>query len=179
MLNNNSEYLIKNLSELDLFCFHLAKALKEKISKERKDIFLFFKGGLAAGKTTCIIHILKSLGIDEAASSPTFMGLHEYDFYLEQDHEDDENTEIGVPLHALFKFYHLDLYQKNIDLEIVLELMNTAEPIIWALEWSEKLDSETKDFLFEKEKLNHLYIYEVEINSLDGDMRKISIKTHS
>jgi len=168
MLSKNcSEYLIKDLSELDCFCSDLAKSLLDKLLEGNRDIFLLFKGTLAAGKTTSIISLLKALGIRDSASSPTFMGLHEYDIYLDP---------AKIQSQIVCKFYHLDLYQKNIDLEILLDLMNISEPIIWALEWSEKMDSETKNFLLEKNKLNHLYIYEIEISSDFAGMRKISIR---
>lgn len=135
--NVNQDFLLRDLKDLEEFSLAFATYLKHSLANEKKDIFLLFQGGLAAGKTTTISKILKALGVKSEISSPTFMGLHEYQFSL-----NSSNTE---PDRA--KFYHLDLYQKNIDLDSVLELMDSELPLIWALEWSENLNEEILDFL--------------------------------
>jgi tRNA threonylcarbamoyladenosine biosynthesis protein TsaE len=125
------------------------------VSLHAQDIFLLFKGGLAAGKTTTISMLIKALGVNSESSSPTFMGMHEYSF---------KNIQL----------YHLDLYQKNIDLDSVLELMDSDSPQIWMIEWSEKLDQEILDYLY----LKHAYIktFDVELKILEDDVRNLSIR---
>jgi tRNA A37 threonylcarbamoyladenosine biosynthesis protein TsaE len=72
------------------------------------------------------------------------------------------------------QLYHLDLYQKNIDLDSVLELMDSDSPQIWMIEWSEKLDQEILDYLY----LKHAYIktFDVELKILEDDVRNLSIR---
>ena len=125
------------------------------VSLHAQDIFLLFKGGLATGKTTTISMLIKALGVNSESSSPTFMGMHEYSF---------KNIQL----------YHLDLYQKNIDLDSVLELMDSDSPQIWMIEWSEKLDQEILDYLY----LKHPYIktFDVELKILEDDVRKLTIR---
>ncbi len=125
------------------------------VSLHAQDIFLLFKGGLATGKTTTISMLIKALGVNSESSSPTFMGMHEYSF---------KNIQL----------YHLDLYQKNIDLDSVLELMDSDSPQIWMIEWSEKLDQEILDYLY----LKHHYIktFDVELKILEDDVRKLTIR---
>jgi tRNA threonylcarbamoyladenosine biosynthesis protein TsaE len=125
------------------------------VSLHAQDIFLLFKGGLATGKTTTISMLIKALGVNSESSSPTFMGMHEYSF---------KNIQL----------YHLDLYQKNIDLDSVLELMDSDSPQIWMIEWSEKLDQEILDYLY----LKHAYIktFDVELKILEDDVRNLSIR---
>jgi tRNA threonylcarbamoyladenosine biosynthesis protein TsaE len=125
------------------------------VSLHAQDIFLLFKGGLATGKTTTISMLIKALGVNSESSSPTFMGMHEYSF---------KNIQL----------YHLDLYQKNIDLDSVLELMDSDSPQIWMIEWSEKLDQEILDYLY----LKHAYIktFDVELKILEDDIRSLSLR---
>ena len=125
------------------------------VSLHAQDIFLLFKGGLATGKTTTISMLIKALGVNSESSSPTFMGMHEYSF---------KNIQL----------YHLDLYQKNIDLDSVLELMDSDSPQIWMIERSEKLDQEILDYLY----LKHAYIktFDVELKILEDDIRSLSLR---
>jgi tRNA A37 threonylcarbamoyladenosine biosynthesis protein TsaE len=140
------------------------------VSLHAQDIFLLFKGGLAAGKTTTISMLIKALGVNSESSSPTFMGMHEYSFSLQTR---DSSGFINESCKNI-QLYHLDLYQKNIDLDSVLELMDSDSPQIWMIEWSEKLDQEILDYLY----LKHAYIktFDVELKILEDDVRKLTIR---
>lgn len=158
-----SQLILKNLSELDLFAVEFAAFLKKLLLEDAEvmtpqqyqDVFLLFRGGLAAGKTTTISKILKALGANTEGSSPTFMGLHEY------------------ALNKAINFYHLDLYQKNIGLDSLLELLDSDTPSIWAIEWSEKLDEEILEFL--KLKKGCIKTLTMNISALENGSRKIEI----
>ena len=140
------------------------------VSLHAQDIFLLFKGGLAAGKTTTISMLIKALGVNSETSSPTFMGMHEYSFSLQAGGSLDSISESRQNI----QLYHLDLYHKNINLDSVLELMDSDSPQIWMIEWSEKLDQEILDYLY----LKHPYIktFDVELKILEDDMRNLSIR---
>ena len=77
---------------------------KEIISSAKNKLFLFY-GEMGSGKTTLIKEIVKQLGVDEVASSPTFSLVNEYhsdkgeiiyhfDFYRIENEE--EAFDIGV-----------------------------------------------------------------------------------
>jgi len=77
---------------------------KEIISSAKNKLFLFY-GEMGSGKTTLIKEIVKQLGIEEVASSPTFSLVNEYhsdkgeiiyhfDFYRIENEE--EAFDIGV-----------------------------------------------------------------------------------
>ncbi|MFZ4085066.1 MAG: tRNA (adenosine(37)-N6)-threonylcarbamoyltransferase complex ATPase subunit type 1 TsaE [Vampirovibrionia bacterium] len=140
------------------------------VSLHAQDIFLLFKGGLAAGKTTTISMLIKALGVNSESSSPTFMGMHEYSFSLQTG---DSSGFINESCKNI-QLYHLDLYQKNIDLGSVLELMDSDSPQIWMIEWSEKLDQEILDYLY----LKHAYIktFDVELKILEDDIRELNVR---
>lgn len=173
--------IIKDLAALERFSKNFAEFLKPFLENDEnienrviqgspKDIFLLFKGGLAAGKTTTISMLIKALGVNSETSSPTFMGMHEYFFSLQPRGSLDSISESRQNI----QLYHLDLYQKNIDLDSVLELMDSDSPQIWMIEWSEKLDQEILDYLH----LKHTYIktFEVELKVLEDDTRKLAIR---
>ena len=173
--------IIKDLVALERFSKNFAEFLKSSLEDDKnaesgisqgvsKDIFLLFKGGLAAGKTTTISMLIKALGVNSESSSPTFMGMHEYSFSLQTR---DSSGFINESCKNI-QLYHLDLYQKNIDLDSVLELMDSDSPQIWMIEWSEKLDQEILDYLY----LKHAYIktFDVELKILEDDIRSLSLR---
>jgi tRNA A37 threonylcarbamoyladenosine biosynthesis protein TsaE len=173
--------IIKDLAALERFSKNFAEFLKPFLADDEnaenrviqgshKDIFLLFKGGLAAGKTTTISMLIKALGVNSETSSPTFMGMHEYSFSLQAGGSLDSISESRQNI----QLYHLDLYHKNINLDSVLELMDSDSPQIWMIEWSEKLDLEILDYLH----LKHAYIktFDVELKILENDMRNLSIR---
>lgn len=173
--------IIKDLVALERFSKNFAEFLQSSLEGDEnvengvvqgapQDIFLLFKGGLAAGKTTTISMLIKALGVNSESSSPTFMGMHEYSFLLQTR---DSSGFINESCKNI-QLYHLDLYQKNIDLDSVLELMDSDSPQIWMIEWSEKLDQEILDYLY----LKHDYIktFDVELKILEDDMRNLSLR---
>lgn len=175
------DFIIKDLAALERFSNKFAEFLKSSLEKGEnaengvmprspQDIFLLFKGGLAAGKTTTISAIIKALGVISESSSPTFMGMHEYSFSL---NNEDLSSSISEP-YGNIQIYHLDLYQKNIDLDSVLELMDSDSPQIWAIEWSEKLDVEILNFL--RLKHSHIKTLDFELKISEGDTRKLTIR---
>lgn len=58
---------------------HLAKLTEEILSDVGSSGIILLRGNLASGKTSFVSAFAKSLGIDEAISSPTFSILHEYE----------------------------------------------------------------------------------------------------
>ena len=162
--------IIEDLLALERFSENFAEFLKSFLLEESKDIFLLFKGDLAAGKTTTISAIIKALGISAESSSPSFMGMHEYFFSLSPRDSSDSKNESPLDV----QLYHLDLYQKNIDLDSVLELMDSDLPQIWAIEWSEKLEVKILNFL--RLKHSHIKTLDVELKILEGDTRKLIIR---
>lgn len=175
------DFIIKDLAALEMISKNFAEFLKSSLKEGKnsgngvvqgpaQDIFLLFKGGLATGKTTTISAIIRALGVTSESSSPTFMGMHEYSFSL---NNGDLLGSISES-YGNIQLYHFDLYQKNIDLDSVLELMDSDSPQIWMLEWSEKLDQEILDYLY----LKHAYIktFDIELKILEDDARKLAIR---
>ncbi|MFM7458580.1 MAG: tRNA (adenosine(37)-N6)-threonylcarbamoyltransferase complex ATPase subunit type 1 TsaE [bacterium] len=140
------------------------------VSPHAQDIFLLFRGGLATGKTTTISMLIKALGVNSESSSPSFMGMHEYSFPLQIKDSIGSVSQSSKNI----QLYHLDLYQRNIDLDSVLELMDSDSSQIWMIEWSEKLDQEILDYLY----LKHAYIktFDIELKILEDDARNLSIR---
>ena len=104
-----------------------------------------FQGSLGAGKTTIIKHIIKSLGVEEAVTSPTFNIARSYEI---------DSLEI----------YHVDLYRIStihefFDLDLPLFKDNT----LFFIEWSDLLPNANLD--------NWRF---VKIEVLDKETRKIS-----
>ena len=173
--------IIKDLAALEKFSENFAEFLKSYlkegenaenrvVQRSPQDIFLLFKGGLAAGKTTTISAIIKALGVSSESSSPTFMGMHEYSFILNKGNSSGSISES----YANIQLYHLDLYQKNIDLDSVLELMDSDSLQIWAIEWSEKLAPEILDYL--RLKHNQIKTFDIELKILDDDRRELNVR---
>lgn len=88
--------IVANLNELD----RVIEVIK---SKNRKIILL--RGNLASGKTTLVKAFVKSLGIDENVTSPTFS--------IEQIYDD--------------KIFHYDIYNKELDSFLGLGLFEELE----------------------------------------------------
>lgn len=58
---------------------HLSKLTEEILADVGTSGIVLLRGNLASGKTSFVTVFAKSLGIDEAISSPTFSILHEYE----------------------------------------------------------------------------------------------------
>ncbi|UKM63975.1 tRNA (adenosine(37)-N6)-threonylcarbamoyltransferase complex ATPase subunit type 1 TsaE [Flavobacteriaceae bacterium GSB9] len=106
-------------------CYSLIEIehVAEKIIKDSKSKTLLFYGEMGAGKTTLIKNIVKALGSNDEASSPTFSIVNEYK---------TKND----------KIYHFDLYRVN-DLEEAYNfgIEDYLESDYWKLiEWPEKIE---------------------------------------
>ena len=82
---------------------------------------LFFSGGLGAGKTTLIRHLLRQLGVTERVKSPTYTLMESYE------------TRLGPA-------YHLDLYRLASADELAFITGRTFwdEPGLKLVEWPER-----------------------------------------
>ena len=104
-----------------------------------------FQGSLGAGKTTIIKHIIKSLGVEEAVTSPTFNIARSYEI---------DSLEI----------YHVDLYRISTIHEFFdLDLPFFKDNTLFFIEWSDLLPNANLD--------NWRF---VKIEVLDEQTRKIS-----
>ena len=107
-MNINTFKLQEN--ELEL----LVNTLKDKINDSNMIVLL--QGDLASGKTTLVKHYVKSLGIDEKVTSPTFS------------------------LQSIYgnNIYHYDVYNKTLDEFIALGLLEEFEKDgIHFVEWGD------------------------------------------
>ncbi|ATZ21734.1 tRNA (adenosine(37)-N6)-threonylcarbamoyltransferase complex ATPase subunit type 1 TsaE [Mesoplasma tabanidae] len=127
------------------------KELAIKIANEIKlvntEIYLLLTGDLGAGKTTFTKQIIKSLGVDQNVTSPTFNILNQY--------ENNENKIIN----------HMDAYRldKNSDIEMFLEEFDNNINII---EWWKNLNYDFEQFKNIK----------IEISVIDANTREIKIE---
>jgi tRNA threonylcarbamoyladenosine biosynthesis protein TsaE len=111
------------LEELDKFI----EILKEKLLD--KDIVVLLRGDLASGKTTLVKHFIKSLGIKQSVTSPTFavQSIYEKDIY------------------------HYDIYNKELENFISTGLLEEFEKHgIHFVEWGdERLEKILEEYGFE------------------------------
>lgn len=132
----------------------LAARLATKLKISGLNWVLFFEAEMGAGKTTFIREFGKALGIKTKITSPSFVGINEYQ-------TDDLN------------FYHLDLYQVNPSLEDLAELIeDESKQIIIAIEWAEKLKPNQRDLF---RAINNLSI---KISAESDDERFFQIQSH-
>ena len=107
--------LTYELSEIDSIAVQLLSEVKSKT--------LLFYGEMGAGKTTLIKALVKALGAEDAASSPTFSLVNEY-------HSDQ-----GKILH--FDFYRIEDETEVLDMGIE-DYLNTES---WKfIEWPQKIE---------------------------------------
>lgn len=115
---------------------------------------ILLSGNLGAGKTTFTQGFIKSFGIDNKVTSPTFLLSRQYQI---------PNTDRWI--------FHLDLYRlaEPIDLNStgIQEILDSTKDNIVLIEWSEKIISQ----------LSNNEFYKVELQRKDNDTRIISI-TH-
>jgi tRNA threonylcarbamoyladenosine biosynthesis protein TsaE len=134
------EILVHSLAELRTFA--------EKILSSFPDDRIFlFHGEMGAGKTTLINALCKSLGVQEATSSPTFSIVNEYRFAS------------GTVFH--FDFYRLKNEEEALDLGYEEYFYSGNYCFV---EWPEKIAN-----LLPSDAVN---IY---IETLSPEQRKISI----
>jgi len=100
----------------------ISAASKIILAQNPKRVILFY-GEMGAGKTTLIKALAKSLGVDDATSSPTFSLVNEYKV-------DDDNS-----------IYHFDVYRLKSESEAydmgIEEYLYSGH---WCfIEWAEKI----------------------------------------
>ncbi|MGA1931567.1 tRNA (adenosine(37)-N6)-threonylcarbamoyltransferase complex ATPase subunit type 1 TsaE [Arcobacter sp. YIC-464] len=98
-------------NELDKLISHLKTIL------ENKDCIIILRGDLASGKTTLVKNYVKSLGLDDLVTSPTFS--------LQSIYSD--------------KIYHYDVYNKTLEEFISLGMLEEFEKEgLHFVEWGDK-----------------------------------------
>ena len=107
---------MQNFFELELN--EISKVIDElKKIIEDKDIIVILRGDLASGKTTLVKNFVKSLGIDDLVTSPTFS------------------------LQSIYseKIYHYDVYNKTLEEFISLGMLEEFEKEgIHFVEWGDE-----------------------------------------
>lgn len=137
---------MQELFELELNEINtVVEKLKEKISNE--DFVVILRGDLASGKTTLVKNYVKSLGLDDLVTSPTFS--------LQSIYSDT--------------IYHYDVYNKTLDEFIALGMLEEFEKSgTHFVEWGdEKLQNLLVEYgynviLVEIEKLDNKRRYKIE-----------------
>jgi len=106
----------------------------KKATKDKKSICVLLIGNLASGKTTLVNEFVKSLGVKEKVTSPTFSVQSIYDKDI----------------------YHYDIYNKSYEEFLSLGLFDELEKEgIHFIEWAdEKLEDALKKFGFDYMKIN-------------------------
>ena len=112
-----------SLEEIDLFVIELKKKI------DNRDIVVILQGDLASGKTTLVKSYVKSCGIDESVTSPTFMVQSVYGDSI----------------------YHYDIYNKELESFIATGLLEEFEKEgIHFVEWGDdKLINILKEYGFD------------------------------
>ena len=112
-----------SLEEIDLFVIELKKKI------DNRDIVVILQGDLASGKTTLVRSYVKSCGIDESVTSPTFMVQSVYGDSI----------------------YHYDIYNKELESFIATGLLEEFEKEgIHFVEWGDdKLINILKEYGFD------------------------------
>lgn len=120
--------MILNLDQLDIILN------KIKIITKDKNIIILLRGTLASGKTTLVKEFVKSLGLNDKVTSPTFS------------------------LQSIYSnnIYHYDVYNKTLDQFISLGLLEEFDKDgIHFVEWGdEKLENILKDYGFDVVVIN-------------------------
>ncbi len=131
-------YTLKEISEI-------AKKIIETVNCK----ILLFHGKMGAGKTTLIKELVKQLGVDEIASSPTFSLVNEY------------QTNTGQTIYH-FDFYRINSEEEAYDIGVEEYFYSNN----WCfIEWGEKV-----------ENLLPLDIININIGILSENQRTIEIK---
>ncbi|QYA26310.1 tRNA (adenosine(37)-N6)-threonylcarbamoyltransferase complex ATPase subunit type 1 TsaE [Gramella sp. MT6] len=108
--------LTYRLQELDVAVDYILKNTKSKT--------LLFYGEMGAGKTTLIKELVKALGVQDTASSPTFSLVNHYE------------SEEGSVFH--FDFYRIEDETEALDMGIEDYLESESWNLI---EWPEKIEN--------------------------------------
>ena len=119
----------------------IAKEIASKLEKypKNKASIIFLEGDLGTGKTTLVKEILKSLGLSEPVTSPTFTIIEPY---LIKDK----------------KIYHIDLYriESRKELEVLgIEEYSAENDCLIFIEWPEKAEGFFSEYDL-KIRLSHI-----------------------
>ncbi|WP_164703981.1 tRNA (adenosine(37)-N6)-threonylcarbamoyltransferase complex ATPase subunit type 1 TsaE [Mesoplasma entomophilum] len=135
--------IIKSINETKKLAIKIADELKSV----KSEVYLLLTGDLGAGKTTLTKQLIKSLGVEENVTSPTFNILNQY--------ETTNNLVIN----------HMDAYRldKQSNIEMFLEEFDNNINII---EWWTNLNYDFNEFKNIK----------IEILVIDENTREIKIE---
>ncbi|KIA99473.1 MULTISPECIES: tRNA (adenosine(37)-N6)-threonylcarbamoyltransferase complex ATPase subunit type 1 TsaE [unclassified Flavobacterium] len=105
------------------FSLDQIQEVAKQILAQNPNKILLFNGEMGAGKTTLIKQLCKSLGIEDATSSPTFSLVNEY--------QTNDNQTV----------YHFDFYRLNHETEALdMGVDDYLYSGNWCfIEWSEKI----------------------------------------
>ncbi len=102
-----------------------------KCIKNRGKKIVLLKGTLGSGKTTLVKEFVKSCGIDETVTSPTFAIQNRYE-----------------------NIYHYDIYQKKEEFISLGMLEELEKKGFHFIEWGEEIEDILKSFGFDYLKIN-------------------------
>jgi tRNA threonylcarbamoyladenosine biosynthesis protein TsaE len=107
------------------FSLDQLEEVAQQILEQNPDKVILFNGEMGAGKTTLIKQLCKTLGVEEATSSPTFSLVNEY-----------QTTKNQIVYH--FDFYRLNRESEALDMGVEDYLYSGN----WCfIEWSEKIEN--------------------------------------
>ena len=136
-MNLNKKIILNSLDDTADIAKEIASKL-EKYPKNKASI-IFLEGDLGTGKTTLVKEILKSLGLSEPVTSPTFTIIEPY---LIKDK----------------KIYHIDLYriESRKELEVLgIEEYSAENDCLIFIEWPEKAEGFFSEYDL-KIRLSHI-----------------------
>jgi tRNA threonylcarbamoyladenosine biosynthesis protein TsaE len=107
------------------FSLDQLEEVAQKILEQNPSKVILFNGEMGAGKTTIIKQLCKTLGVEEATSSPTFSLVNEY-----------QTSKNQIVYH--FDFYRLNKESEALDMGVEDYLYSGN----WCfIEWSEKIEN--------------------------------------
>jgi len=122
----------------------------DELVKNFSNGVILLRGDLAAGKTTLTKHIVKSLGLDDDVTSPTFS--------LQQCYSQ--------------RVFHYDIYNKGLEHFISLGMLEELEKEgLHIIEWG---DEELKNLLIGA----GFDVLEIDIKKIDADKREYLIREY-
>ena len=136
-MNFNKKIILNSLDDTAKIAKEIASEL-ETYPKNKASI-IFLEGDLGSGKTTLVKEILKSFGLSEPVTSPTFTIIEPY---LIKDK----------------KIYHIDLYriESRKELEVLgIEEYSAENDCLIFIEWPEKAEGFFSEYDL-KIRLSHI-----------------------
>ncbi len=121
-----SQQIIKILLETLVFTYHLEDidTIAKEVLKHLKVKTLLFNGEMGTGKTTFIKALIKAMGSNDMATSPTFSIVNEYDIPSD-------------------KIFHFDFYRiESLDEAYNFGIEDYLDSEHWLfMEWSERIEN--------------------------------------